>query len=135
MNPPERLSGVNYVDEGKVRRIAASMKARGWDGRPLLVEEDLHRGLTAWTGSHRIEAAKVAGLREIPCRVIIHDEVLAAFARLPDPVGYFSLRGALSSPSNRGGRLDRARLEGLRRLGGLDEAAAMLEEEIASEPG
>jgi hypothetical protein len=45
---------------------------------------------------------------------------------LPDTEGYSSLREALTKRSNGGGPLDRER---------LDEAAAALEVEIASEPG
>jgi hypothetical protein len=101
----------------------------------LLVEEGLYGQTVAWTGSHRIEAAKLARLREIPCRVITRAESQAALHRLPDTEGYSSLREALTKRSNGGGPLDRERLEGLRRLGGLDEAAAALEVEIASEPG
>jgi len=39
MIPPEMLSGVNYERPEKVERLAASMRAHGWQGRPLLVEE------------------------------------------------------------------------------------------------
>jgi ParB-like chromosome segregation protein Spo0J len=132
---PDWLHGVNYPKPEKVQRIAAKMKAHGWNDRPLLIEEGLHGQLVAWTGSHRIEAAKLAGIRDIPCQVITHAESQAALERLPDTVGLSSLRDALTKRSNGGGPRDHERLEGLRRLGGLDVAAAALELEIASAPG
>jgi ParB-like chromosome segregation protein Spo0J len=135
MIPPIWLHGVNYPDPEKVQRIAADMKAHGWNRRPLLVEEGPYEETVAWMGSHRIEAAKLAGLRQIPCRVITRAASQAALNKLPDTEGYSRLREALTKRSNGGGPLDRERLEGLRRLGGLDEAAAALEVEIASEPG
>jgi hypothetical protein len=55
--------------------------------------------------------------------------------QVPDTEGYSSFREALSKRSNGGGPLDRERLEGVRRLGCLDEAVAALEVAIASEPG
>lgn len=67
------------------------MLKNGWQGRPLLVEEGLHGRLFAWTGSHRIEAAKAAGLKAVPCRVISRAESEGARDRLPDSVEYQSL--------------------------------------------
>jgi hypothetical protein len=76
------------------------------------VEEGPYGQTVAWTGSHRIEA-KLAGFREIPCRVITRAESQAALNRLPDTEGYSSFREALTKRSNGGGPLDRERLEGL----------------------
>jgi hypothetical protein len=123
---------VNYANPEKVARIAAAMRRDGWQGRPLLIEEDLDGRLNAWTGSHRISAAREAGLVEVPCRVITRRESQDHLDRLSDTEGYSSLREALTNPANGGGRYDHQRLTGLQRLGFV-EAATALEEEIAAQ--
>jgi hypothetical protein len=55
-----------------VEQLTTSMRAEGWRGRPLLVEEE-DQSLSviryvAWTGSHRIAAAIKAELKTSPCR-------------------------------------------------------------------
>jgi len=52
-----------------LRNLAKDMKANGWCGRPLLVIER-DSDFLAWTGSHRIAAARLAGLDFIPCYVL-----------------------------------------------------------------
>ena|GEM_PF-2642702 len=121
---------VNYANPEKVARIAAAMRRDGWQGRPLLIEEDVDGRHSAWTGCHRISAAREAGLVEVPCRVITRRESQQYLDRLPEVEGYSSLREALTNPTNGGGYYDHQRLAGLRRLG-FAEAAAALEEEIA----
>jgi len=123
---------VNYANSVKVVRIAAAMRRDGWQGRPLLIEEDVEGRLHAWTGSHRISAAREAGLIEVPCRVITRRESQQYLDRLPDVVGYSSLREALTNPANGGGYYDHQRLAGLQRLGFVEVAAA-LEEEIGAQ--
>jgi len=132
IGPDALWSSINDTDTAKVAKIAASMESSGWSGRPLLVEEGSYDRLFAWTGSHRIAAAKQVGLRGIPCRVISRAVSDAALERLPDAVGFSSLRDALTMRSNGGGRNDPQRLEGLKRLGLMDAAAA-LQEEIAAD--
>lgn len=86
-----------------LRSLAADMKANGWNGRPLLVierEEDF----LAWTGSHRIAAAKLAGLADIPCYVLPESELIA--------LGFDAVHGHVE---------DYERLEILRKVG--DETA------------
>jgi ParB-like chromosome segregation protein Spo0J len=87
MIPPDWLYGVKYPAPEKVQRIAANMKAHGWNRWGLLVEEGLYGQTVAWTGRHRIEGAKLAGLREIPCRVITRAKSQAALNMLPDTGG------------------------------------------------
>ena len=60
--------------ESKLETLRAAMECDGWTGRPLLVVllAGAHRALT---GSHRIVAAKLAGLDEIPCLVLDADEM------------------------------------------------------------
>jgi ParB-like chromosome segregation protein Spo0J len=57
-----------------VRNLADDMKENGWIGRPLLVIER-ESDFLAWTGSHRIAAAKLAGLKTIPCYVVQESEL------------------------------------------------------------
>lgn len=52
-----------------LRELVSSMRKDGWVGRPLLCIECAD-GIVAWTGSHRIEAARVACLSAIPCYVM-----------------------------------------------------------------
>jgi hypothetical protein len=59
---PSRIEPGNSVDPEKVASIAKNMRANGWQGRPLLVYEN-HNGLHGITGSHRIAAAKAAGIQ------------------------------------------------------------------------
>ncbi len=53
----------------KLASLTADMQVRGWIGRPLLVEI-MGDGYQAWTGSHRIAAARAAGLDRIPVLVV-----------------------------------------------------------------
>lgn len=50
--------------------LEQSMQEDGWTGRPLLVIEKEDGEMVAWTGSHRIKAARNTGLGSIPCYVI-----------------------------------------------------------------
>ena len=48
------LACINETDEGKVRALADSMVANGWQGCPILVYAD-----SLLTGSHRLAALKL----------------------------------------------------------------------------
>lgn len=50
------------TDEAKVEAIAESMRKNGWFGRPILVEDEDASETQAFTGTHRIAAAKHAGI-------------------------------------------------------------------------
>lgn len=50
-------------DTDLVDEIAASMRADGWTGAPLVVLPDYAR---AYSGTHRLAAAEQAGLDEVP---------------------------------------------------------------------
>lgn len=58
---PYGITQVNATNADKVNMIAQSMEENGYDGRPIVVMEnaDEYIGLT---GSHRIDAAKKAGI-------------------------------------------------------------------------
>ena len=60
----------------KLQDLVKDMKKNGWRGLPLLVVER-ESDYLAWTGSHRIVAAKKAGLVSIPCYVIQESELLS----------------------------------------------------------
>lgn len=48
-------------DRAKVYRLAKGMEENGWQGYPLVVHEG-----SALNGSHRLEAARRAGLGKVP---------------------------------------------------------------------
>ena len=56
-------------DAEKLSRLTESMKNGGWQGRPILAY-DIGNGPEALTGSHRIMAARNAGLDEIPISLV-----------------------------------------------------------------
>lgn len=66
-------NAITPLHEARNRRhadsLAADMKENGWEGRPLLVIKRKSNYL-AWTGSHRIAAAREAGLSSVPCYVL-----------------------------------------------------------------
>lgn len=146
--PPERLSGINPTEPEKIARLASRMRADGWgSNRRLLIEEVLHdydpfprQGLVAWTGSHRIEAAKSAELKTIPCMVMTAAEMKHHFARYKDRAlkGYGSFRDTLYGARGNDGKKyengDAGRLRALEEAG-FAEAAQMMSEEIAAEDG
>ena len=53
-----------------LRGLVKSMKKDGWEGRPLLVIECPDGSFVAWTGSHRVAAAREVDLDSIPCYII-----------------------------------------------------------------
>lgn len=59
------------TDRAKLAALVASMASGGWDGRPVLAWRCGSDGeVIALTGSHRIAAARAAGLDEIPALII-----------------------------------------------------------------
>jgi len=56
-------------DAAKMSALTESMVEHGWNGRPILVIDN-GNGYLALTGSHRIAAARAAGLDEIPVYAI-----------------------------------------------------------------
>lgn len=63
------------TNRSHVTELARDMRERGWRGRELLV---IRRGeqYLAWTGSHRIEAARRAKLASVPCHVVQEPRIL-----------------------------------------------------------
>lgn len=67
---PDDITPVNDItNQSKFEDIAADMKENGWQGDPILAYEG-GNGMQSVTGSHRIYAAREAGLNEIPVSVI-----------------------------------------------------------------
>jgi hypothetical protein len=68
-----KIKPFNAVEDvEKLNSLAASMQKNGWQGRPILAY-DIGDGLEALTGSHRIAAAKKAGIEDIPVLKISDD--------------------------------------------------------------
>ena len=59
-------------DTEKLDALVASMKKNGWQGRPILAF-DVGNGLEALTGTHRLAAAKQAGIEDVPVLKISDD--------------------------------------------------------------
>jgi ParB-like chromosome segregation protein Spo0J len=70
-------------DRQHLDALTVSMEADGWQGRPLLVLAGAgEEGGQAWTGSHRLAAARAAGLQEVPAVIVDLAVVEAAAAEL-----------------------------------------------------
>jgi hypothetical protein len=123
-----------HAIEDCVQRIAASMKETGWgDHRPLLIEEvggGLPLTYQAWTGTHRILAARKAGLSSVPCRLMAHYELQAAFVPHYGIARWHEYGSWAKSITGN----DERRRKALEEVG-LRDAAAMLREEIDATDG
>lgn len=67
IQPPHEVRDIK-----KLQKLTESMQKNGWQGRPILAY-DVGRGAEALTGSHRIAAAKAAGIKEIPVMYVDAD--------------------------------------------------------------
>lgn len=81
--------------KGLVKTLVADMKRFGWRGRPVLGERLPDGRVQAWTASHRIAAARKAGLRAVPVRFLDRDRVARALTKAGYVVGEVLL---LSTP-------------------------------------
>lgn len=71
----------------QLKALVTSMKAHGWRGRPVLGERLADGRVQAWTASHRIAAARKAGLRSIPVRFLDREVVAKALLKAGFVVG------------------------------------------------
>ncbi len=71
LTPPHEPRMTALVEE-----LAEDMQEVGWQGRPLLVFRRNNGSYVAWTGSHRIAAARVVGLKTIPCYVLLESSLI-----------------------------------------------------------
>lgn len=70
---PKYITPVHEVrDTKKLQNLTESMQKNGWQGRPILAY-DVGRGPEALTGSHRIAAARAAGIKKIPVMYVDKD--------------------------------------------------------------
>jgi hypothetical protein len=78
------------LDRERRRAIDASMKKHGWRGRPLLAARhglpEAEATLTCLTGSHRIAAARKAGIKAVPVLVVDCRDDLESAPILHDPL-------------------------------------------------
>ena len=122
------IGPVHAPAEDKVKRLAQDMKANGWKGPRLLVEET-EQGYFAWTGSHRIAAARNVKVR-CECVVITRKEADNAFGPHYSRQGHNCWREAVNdAEKGDGGGYDEDRLRGLQKAE-LVEAADALAAEI-----
>jgi ParB-like chromosome segregation protein Spo0J len=77
LSPDDMIPRNPVIFPEKRAELERSMRARGWQGRPL-VAVAIGRRVQAVTGSHRIYAARAAGLRAIPVEVIRAGSALKA---------------------------------------------------------
>lgn len=68
---PHDIRPLHSIDRPvALEELVESMQANGWVGRPLLVIERTDGTFQAWTGTHRIQAARDIGLSTVPCYVV-----------------------------------------------------------------
>ena len=68
MNPSQLSPRHEVQDESKLADLVAGMIMDGWQGRPLLVVDN--GTMRCLTGSHRLAAAREAGLVDVPAVVV-----------------------------------------------------------------
>lgn len=79
MQANEIIPPHEVTDQTKLDKLVADMQSRGWQGAPIVLVDDL-----ALCGSHRIEAARIAGI-EVPTVQAtdlwpeIENEIITAF--------------------------------------------------------
>lgn len=79
---PTALNPRHYFDEGKLEELAETMRQRGVDNplwvRPQPGMKEQHGRFELIAGERRLKAAKLAGLKEVPCRIYrVSDQVAA----------------------------------------------------------
>ena len=118
VEPPHRANNAE-----KLALLTASMEG-GWQGRPLVLLEGGAGGWFAWTGSHRIQAARDAGLEEVPA-VLLDNEL---WNMIDEELGNIWDRGG-HQPTDLESWA--SQICAILRREGFDEAACLIEEEHA----
>jgi hypothetical protein len=104
----------SVYDKYKYTKLVEDMDSHGWIGRPILVEP-FGDGFAAWTGSHRLAAARAAGLSSIPVVIIDVETLLENEGEPPDGKPFSSLATDDESRFDmlvRNGLIDAAQLMG-----------------------
>jgi len=71
MIDPRRIIPLHKIKRKRdLRLLTAVMRAEGWTERPLLVERVRSGLYQAWTGTHRLAAAKRARMRRVPVLLV-----------------------------------------------------------------
>ena len=79
MHPARLITPHEVTHPGKVDELAGSMFLDGWQGPDLIGYQWSDHRIQLLSGSHRLEAAKQAGLNRIPVQVYSHEDVLEAW--------------------------------------------------------
>ena len=79
------LHGILQSRAHHLRELIDRMRRDGWEGRSLIVEETTPHRYQAWTGTHRLAAARRVGLR-VPILLIDKDKWIR---RWGEPRGLF----------------------------------------------
>jgi hypothetical protein len=73
---PRHITPLHSIDTssrtrmGDLRELMRRLTLQGWQGRPLVVEDTSPHRYQAWTGTHRLAAARRVGLRRVPVVLI-----------------------------------------------------------------
>jgi hypothetical protein len=126
---PRAVRPLHHVrDPEKLAALVASMRIDGWTGRPILAYRGPGDDILALTASHRLAAARVAGLDEIPVLVLEDLEDETVEDRYGDDV---PMMEALANPLMD----DEDRLDLLVRAGAVgapDDVVALMRAEIVA---
>jgi ParB-like nuclease domain len=76
---PRNVTPLHRIKKGRLhhlRELIRRLRESGWQGRPLLVERIGRNRYQAWTGTHRLAAARRLRMRRVPVVVIDHQKWL-----------------------------------------------------------
>ena len=79
IHPSRLIPPHDVTHQNRVEGLAASMEADGWRGEDLIGYQWSDHRIQLLSGSHRLEAAKLAGLLRIPVVIYTHGQVWAAW--------------------------------------------------------
>ncbi len=81
---PRHITALHEIQRecmAHLRELMRRMRIDGWVGRPLVVEETSPNRYQAWTGTHRLGAARRVGLRRVPIVLIDQDKWVRRWGR------------------------------------------------------
>jgi hypothetical protein len=67
--------------EHHLRELMVRLRTEGWQGRPLVVEDTSPHRYQAWTGTHRLAAARRVNLHRVPVVLIDKDKWIRRWGR------------------------------------------------------
>ena len=107
----------------KLEALTKEIEQHGWTGNPVLVEK-VGDGYRAWTGTHRLAAAKAAGLDTVPVVFVDTEKVWKAL-RYKEDISKIIKDGLVDATYD-----DEDRYKLLEEAGDA-QAAALMQEEVA----